>query len=77
MSTSEETKQMMQDSDLALVKQAVDFLKEHFEAVQVFVSRDDSDRLGGTTNCNMGSGNYYARYGQVSLWVIAQEQDGQ
>lgn len=42
-------------------------LGEHFDAVQVFVSRQLPDRQ--TESFSRGVGNWNARWGQVERWV--------
>ena len=54
----------------ALVKSHSARLAEHFDAVQVFVTKKTED---GTTVCSWGDGNWYARYGQVKAWIVAEE----
>jgi len=50
-----------------IVKDAVAKLMEHFETVQIFVTRHDSHV--GTGACTRGDGNFYARMGQVRDWI--------
>ena len=45
---------------------------ENFDTVQIFCTRDEG---GGTSEFAVGTGNYYARYGQVRLWADAQRPD--
>ncbi len=47
-------------------------LAEHFDTVQVFVSAHLGDDEG-TQGMSWGSGNYYARKGQVQTWIQIQE----
>lgn len=56
------------DIDLNRVKQAVNILYEHFDAVQIFASRANDDG-SGTVHCNYGAGNWFARYGHVKSYV--------
>jgi len=60
--------------DEALVQGVVDRLGEHFDTVQVFCTRHDAPRLDGTVHMAMGSGNWFARYGQVQAWVVTEEE---
>lgn len=50
----------------------VDDLGEHFDTVQIFVTRYPSES-GGTVHARLGSGNYYARIGQVKEWIITED----
>ena len=38
-----------------------------FDSVQIFATTYDNDE--GARHFSYGSGNYYARYGHVSMWV--------
>lgn len=62
------------DRDIDMVKRHVAQLSEHFEAVQVFVTRSSEE---GTVNCHLGAGNWFARYGQVKLWTAKEEREFQ
>jgi hypothetical protein len=55
--------------DLRRIEEALDLLIEHFDCVQIFATRDESGELGGTVRISRGRGNWYARFGQVMLWV--------
>lgn len=63
---------MTQKDQVALVKQHVAKLNEHFDSVQIFVTKMDG---ADTVRINIGEGNWCARYGHVKLWV--QWQDGE
>jgi len=67
---SEESK----DRDLELARKAVAALGEHFDSVQLFCTRHEPATENGTTSVNTGIGNWFARYGQVKLWVANQEE---
>ena len=53
------------------IEHAKALLSEHFEAVQIFASRDEG---GGTMHVETGSGNFYARYGQIREWLDGAEE---
>jgi hypothetical protein len=61
-----------EDSDLKALKKHVEELGFRFDSVQIFATRHEPDS-GGTVNCNFGSGNWYARYGHVQMWVKYQQ----
>lgn len=63
---------MNQDPDLEKLESAVELLMEHFEAVQIFASRYDSET--GTTSVTSGRGNWNARRGQVAEFNIRQNE---
>lgn len=59
--------------DLVIVEDYIDRLRAHFDTVQIFVTRQEKDN--DTTTVIAGSGNYYARFGSVNLW-IEREKNG-
>ena len=56
------------DSENAIISKALRDLGEYFDTVQLFVSRYDSD-VGATASKVAGTGNIYARMGQVGHWL--------
>lgn len=76
MSDRDEDLKREKEADIEHVRRAVATLKEHFENVQVFVSRilDDGDDAGNTVSIQRGSGNWHARESQVREWVIENEE---
>lgn len=65
---------MGRKADVERVRAHVTTLSEHFDSVQVFVTRHAEGDHGGTININIGAGNYFTRAGQVNLWCIQQDQ---
>lgn len=63
-----------EDQDMERVQNAINQLSEHFDAVQIFASRHEAEIEDGTISLNLGSGNWFARYGQVRNWIIKQEE---
>jgi len=61
------------DDDLMKLRAAVETLIEHFDTVQIFASRHEPAEADGTIHCSWGAGNFYARYGQVQAFCIAQD----
>lgn len=58
---------------VALIDKHVNALSEHFDAVHIFVTRNEGDK--DQTRCaNRGSGNWHARYGQIREWLIYEDQ---
>lgn len=55
----------------ALVLSTAKSLAEHFDAVEIFVSRHDLD---GTRTICKGCGNWHARLGIVREWLINTEE---
>lgn len=65
-------------ADLEIVERAVNALAEHFETIQVFVTRSNSEvgaKPEGTINVALGAGNWFARYGQVKEWCVRSDED--
>lgn len=63
------------DADHERMIAAVTDLMEHFETVQIFVTRvTERDEGGGTMNANYGGGNWFARFGQVDAWLIKEKE---
>lgn len=62
------------EADLALVKAHANQLLENFDSVQIFCTRPNQDKEGGTINLNYGLGDFFARYGKVRAWVLREEE---
>ena len=54
------------DQDQDNIQKHVDALMEHFDTVQIFVTRYENE---GTTHLRHGSGNVFARRGQIAEWL--------
>jgi len=63
----------LQDDDNELLRSAIDKLGEHFDSVQIFVTKHLGTESGGTHSKAVGVGNWYARYGQVVEWLIREK----
>jgi len=63
---------MTHEESTKILDQAVSILQEHFDAVQVVVTWRNSD--GGTVMRGYGNGNYYARKGAVSSWLLREDE---
>lgn len=63
------------EQDMKRVEEAVRILEEHFDTIQVFATRHEAGEKDGTVNINLGSGNWFARYGQVKEWCVRVEED--
>jgi hypothetical protein len=57
---------------LHLIQRHMAQLSEHFDTVQIFCTTKNEE---GTLSVFDGSGNWYARYGQVTAWMKAEEQE--
>jgi len=65
-----------EDDDLNRLEEACNTLAEFFDTVQIFATRlelEGEDR-GCTTNASWGTGNWFARKGQVDAWVLKQNE---
>lgn len=58
------------EMDKEIVEKAAIELAKHFDSVQIFCTRQPSSAYSSCVN--LGKGNFYARYGQVRLWVDEQ-----
>lgn len=64
----------MTDKDIEMVQRCLTSLGEHFDTVQIFVTRHEAGVTdGGTVAISMGCGNNFAREGQVRNWLIKNE----
>lgn len=61
------------DEDLARLDKHVNQLAEHYDSVQIFVTRMDGAN-DQTMTANRGAGNWCARFGQISEWVIYEQE---
>ena len=59
------------EQDLGRIKKCCADLGEYFDAVEIFATRHEED---GTVNVNWGSGNWFARYGQIRAWIVKEEE---
>lgn len=64
------------EKDLKRLQDACSLLSNHFDTVQIFVTRHQPhDEENKGTRCVVwGIGNWYARYGQVKEWIIKEEK---
>lgn len=61
-------------ADMAVLKSHAAQLGEHFDTVQIFVTRHDPSKDDGTVSAFEGTGNWFARYGQVRNWLLKEER---
>lgn len=71
---SDEEPQDPTRTDEKRIDSAIDVLMEHFDTVQVFVTRYDGGEPNDTTGLSKGRGNYYARRHFVDCWVQNQRR---
>jgi len=67
---SKDIEDRQRELDLQLVKDAVKTLDKYFDTVQIFCSRHISNE---THFVQDGVGNWYARYGQIGVWLKVEE----
>lgn len=61
-----------------IVTQSIGRLMEHFDSVQVFVTKHcPAGKDTHTASFVKGDGNWYARYGQVKEWALKAERHSQ
>lgn len=58
---------MTPDEIATVIDRCIARLREHCDSVQIFCTRLDEN--GDTLNFNLGSGNWFARFGQVVEWT--------
>lgn len=63
----------MQQEDDDRINRAMNDLGEHFDTVQIFCTRHEPAIQGGTVSANAGTGHWFARFGQIQLWVEEQK----
>lgn len=61
--------------DNAVLQKHMTLLREHFDSVQIFVTRDEGTK-GGTVAVRAGCGDIFARYGIARFWVDQMEANG-
>lgn len=62
------------DKDVEMLKKHLHELGEHFETVHIFLTKHEPVIDEGTVTLQMGVGNWYARYGQITEWKIKQDE---
>lgn len=67
----EYTESNFTQEEVALVDKAVNLLSEHFDTVQIFITKTESN---STYAGAKGSGNFYARRGQIRDWMIKEDE---
>lgn len=65
---------MPDNPDVRMVREHVTQLGEHFDSVHVFVTRHEPGQENGTVTINLGSGNWFSRYGQIRNWINKEEE---
>ncbi len=61
------------DKEAEMLRKHCEALSEHFDSVQIFVTRHDPSK-DGTVAIHYGLGNWYSRYGQVFEWLGKQDE---
>lgn len=57
----------------AIAAEALKKLSEYVDNVHIFCSHKRDGERGATAHFNMGHGNWYARYGQIKMWIRVEE----
>lgn len=66
---------MSENVDLKMLEKHLAELSEHFDSVHIFVTRHEQGESNGTINANMGTGNWFTRYGQILEWQVRQDEN--
>lgn len=80
--TSDEDKAKV-DAMLAKIRPHVEALRLEFDTVQIMCTKVKSNEDlahptdEGTYQFSLGAGNWYARYGHLSIWVERERQDAE
>lgn len=62
------------EADKKRVADTVQNLMEHFDTVQIFVTRHMPAEVDGTLCLNRGNGHWCARYGQIREWLVYEDE---
>lgn len=65
---------MKVETEVEELNKVVNLLSEHYDSTTIFVSRLESD--GTTTSLSVGSGNWFARIGQIGTWLQRETIEG-
>lgn len=63
-----------QDPDFTRVVKACEALIEHYDSVQILVTRHEPNE-GGTRNTSYGLGNYFARKAHMEEWIVKEDEE--
>lgn len=61
---------MSADEEKQFIRQHVNALMEHFDAVHIFAERKDEKDPDTTIGLSMGSGSWYARHSMAEEYVL-------
>lgn len=61
---------------LEIMEEKVKELSKYFDSVQIFCTKHESEKVG-TTHLTHSYGNFFARYGQIKLWLKNQSLGGE
>jgi hypothetical protein len=56
--------------DFDRLSAALHSLGEHYDTVQIFISNHEE---GATMSLGEGVGNWFARFGQIKVWIVQNE----
>ena len=68
------TREEQDAEDRKRIEAAVRTLGDFFDSVQIFCSRHEAGTHDGTRSFEKGSGNWFAREGQVQSWIRLQDE---
>lgn len=63
-----------EDDDWNRIEKACVALGEYFDSVHIFATRHEEGVEGGTVAISFGSGNWFARRGQIRDWSIKKDE---
>lgn len=62
------------DPTLNTLKEVAKMLGKHFDAVQIFASKNLTEGENATLEGSAGTGNWFTRYGMVQAWIVQSEE---
>lgn len=62
------------ENDLGRIKECAEKLGEHFDSVHIFCTRHEPTTDNGTLCFSWGSGNWFARKGQIEEWIEQEKE---
>lgn len=66
----------VESRDNLLLEEAIRKLKPYFDSVQIFCTRHEEEKFGGTISVHAGKGNLFSRIGLVRAWLINEDRKG-
>lgn len=62
-------KPLLGDEDVERLDRICASIREHYDSVRIFVTKDGRGIDRNTASLDRGAGNYYSALGQIGAWV--------